>query len=557
LIFSTPDDSDPRTNGRIYEVKLEAGISERIQRQLADLGGLLLLVSAALGAWTWRRGILDSIGALVRHLADRRRDYLLAALAPASLSLSALIWLPPLWNGSDSSIWLLWQLSWIPHHPPLYPAFMAALNELTGNAMAMLRSAQWLQHLALVLAVTYLASAYRRAWQILTVSILAYLSAGVGLFAHGFFTEALAIPLLLIFLGALLRLHRDGLTISVAAALALSLLAASLTRHALLILGGLPIAYVLVRALLSRGRSMRLSLTLQVVALTMGIVVVSSGVSRYVALILDAQEISILGRAGVYRIQAAYALVPARERADWLMAMAEQTTDPGVQAIFPLLAETANPWTGPRDAILTTPEVFGRHPDELMNTAFKTFAASFDHYVLQQWGREVQNAVLGTGSADYCPGQLSCLLTGTINSIERVFPSDARTFAAVAGTGADQLTSVALYHYLANQRLTGGLDGLLPLRPEKRGLFMGASLLLSLIAVGLRRTAADTALILSLWLGTVAYVLALTWVTVVLPRYLSPIDTLVWLSNAVALIVIGEHLLTRSRERYAAQHESR
>jgi hypothetical protein len=421
----------------------------------------------------------------------------------------------------------------------------------------MLRSAQWLQHLALVLAVTYLASAYRHAWQILTVSILAYLGVGIGLFAHGFFTEALAIPLLLIFLGALLRLHRDGLTLSVAVVLALSLLAASLTRHALLILGGLPIAYVLLRALLSRGRSMRLSLSLQVVALIMGVVVVGSGISRYVALILDSQEISILGRAGVYRIQAAYALVPAQERADWLMAMAERTTDPGVRTIFPLLAETANPWTGPRDAILTTPEVFGRHPDELMNAAFKTFAGSFDHYALQQWGREIQNAVLGIGSASYCPGQVSCLLTGTIDSIERVFPSDARTLAAVTGTGADQLTSVTIYHHLANQRLTEVLDGLVPLRPETRGLFMGASLLLSLIAVGLRRTAADTALILSLWLGTVAYALALTWVTVVLPRYLSPIDTLVWLSNAVSLIVVGEHLITRSRQQRAVWHKSR
>jgi hypothetical protein len=42
----------------------------------------------------------------------------------------------------------------------------------------------------------------------------------------------------------------------------------------------------------------------------------------------------------------------------------------------------------------------------------------------------------------------------------------------------------------------------------------------------------------ALLLGALAYALALTLVTVVLPRYLAPIDILIWLANAVALTAI-------------------
>ena len=441
LIFSTPDHSDPRTNGRTYRVEFTAGVSYRILRQLADIGGWMILVAVGAALWMQRRAVTRAITAGVRHLRRRYRDYLLAALIPAGVSLAALFLIPPLWNGSDSTIWLLWQLTWIPHHPPIYPAFMALLNATLDGTPQILRVTQWVQHLAYVLAIAYVASAYRVNWQILLVSALVCLGGALNLFAHGFFTEGLANPLMLVFLGALLRLHRDGLTAGVAAALGLALLAASLTRHALLVLGVLPVAYLVMLALLSRGRAAGLVVIAQAAALMIAVGIANTAVTKYVSLLLDAQEQSILGRAGVYRLQAANELVPPAARQAWIAAIGERARDPAVQQALPLMALTPNPWTGPRDAITATPALFGQHPDTLMNAGFKAFAYSLDPYALSQWGRELAHATLGGTVSSHCPGQVNCLFEGSAYSIESVFPADLRSLGR-AGRDRGRATGV-------------------------------------------------------------------------------------------------------------------
>jgi hypothetical protein len=52
------------------------------------------------------------------------------------------------------------------------------------------------------------------------------------------------------------------------------------------------------------------------------------------------------------------------------------------------------------------------------------------------------------------------------------------------------------------------------------------------------RRSGFTALLLALWSGAVAYALALTFVTVVLPRYVLPIDNVLWLVNGIALVAL-------------------
>lgn len=250
LIFSTPDGTDPRTNGRTYRVELTAGMDPRRLRRLADLGVLLILAAAVGLLWLGARRGRGTRQAQTRQSTGRRSDLLLAASVPGLLSLVSWWLVPPLWNGSDSVIWLLWQLTWIPHHPPLYPGLMAFLHGLDGDSVAMLNAARLIQHAGFILAVTYLASAFRRPWKILLSAAAASLGAGLGLFAHGFFTEGLAVPMLILFLGALLRLGRDGLTRGSAAMLFGTLLLASLTRHVLIVLAVVPLAFLFLQGLL-------------------------------------------------------------------------------------------------------------------------------------------------------------------------------------------------------------------------------------------------------------------------------------------------------------------
>jgi hypothetical protein len=138
---------------------------------------------------------------------------------------------------------------------------------------------------------------------------------------------------------------------------------------------------------------------------------------------------------------------------------------------------------------------------------------------------------------------VSCLLGGSAVSIEAVFPADPRNRTATAGTGAEHVETAARYRTLAAHPLTRFLDILLPLIPLQRLLFLAASFGLALAAAVLTRDARISALAAALWLGALVYALALTFITVVLPRYLSPIDTLIWVSNGVCLVA----LLARTR----------
>ncbi|HYN76357.1 MAG TPA: hypothetical protein VES73_01020, partial [Lamprocystis sp. (in: g-proteobacteria)] len=170
LVFSTPDHSDPRTNGRVYRATFKVGVARPILRRTANIGGLLVLWACGALLWNQRRAAFSAMAGRARHLRTRYRDYALAAVVPTGVSLLCLSLLPPLWNGSDSTIWLFWQLSWIPHHPPVYPLFMALVTALFDGAPQVLRATQWVQHLAYILAIAYLASAYRVRWQILLMS---------------------------------------------------------------------------------------------------------------------------------------------------------------------------------------------------------------------------------------------------------------------------------------------------------------------------------------------------------------------------------------------------
>jgi hypothetical protein len=389
-----------------------------------------------------------------------------------------------------------------------------------------------------ILAIAYLASAFRAKWQILLVSALMCLGASLNLFAHGLFTEGLAIPFLLIFLGAVLRMHRDGLTPVVAVSLVLTLVAASLTRHALLVLGGIPLAYLLLCALTSRAKRSGLLTLAQAVGLMLGVAITDGIVTRAATLMLDAQQVSILGRAGVYRIQEAYQLLPGPERDRWLETLVSRAPTPEVALALPLMAKTPNPWTGPSGAIIGEPALHGHHPDAIMNSAFKAFAVSLDPVVLRQWGNELTRAILGTGSATYCPGQVSCLWRGSAVSIATVFPADPQHQAAAIGTGAEHPETAEVYRALEVHPLVQTLDPLLPLIPSHRLLWLLGSLGLAVVAGGMTRDRGLIALLGALWLGALAYALALTVVTVVLPRYLTPIDILIWLSTAVALTAL-------------------
>jgi hypothetical protein len=397
-----------------------------------------------------------------------------------------------------------------------------------------------IQHGLQVIGVVWVATAVRGPGRVLLVSAAVSLGTSYGLFSHGLFTEGLANPLLLFFVGTLLRLWRDGPTCGVLLTLALTLLLASLTRYLLIVFAGMPVLFLLLLVLFKhrlRAGWRAVGLTL---VLAVAVVGANSAINAWLSLLLDAQTAPVLGRPAVYRIQEAYQLVPPEERAAWMAALQARTDDPDVRTALPLMATVENPWTGPRDALALVPSLYARHPDVLMTTGFRAFLFWPEASVWSQWLAELGRAVFGPEPLGYQPGQVRRLLHESAASIDAVFPRDARTVATIAatGTGADNPAIAAQYLALAEQTWARAADWGLPIAPPQRTLLLGLSLALLLAALWRGRDPGLASLLLTLWGGALAYVLALTLITVVLPRYLAPVDLLLWLGNALSVLAL-------------------
>jgi hypothetical protein len=240
-------------------------------------------------------------------------------------------------------------------------------------------------------------------------------------------------------------------------------------------------------------------------------------------------------------VQDAYHLVPPAERAAWLAALQARSDDAAVQAALPLLATVGNPWTGPRDALALAPALYGRHPDELMTAGFMAYLLWPHDSVWTQWWQEFNRALFGVRAWNGGVGQIRHLLLASAGSVESVFPSDprAQVAAAATGTGAGDPATAAAYRALAAAPWVWLADLPLPIAPPKRVLLIGLSLVLLLAALWHGRDPNTQALLLTLWGGALAYLLALTLLSVALPRYLAPVDLLLWLSNALSVLVLA------------------
>ncbi len=132
LWFSTSDGSDPRSNGREYRATFTAASRASSCKGSPKRAPFYLLSSLAGFLWTSPprdrgRALRAGAGAAGRMHGTG----LLAAVIPAALAWLAWTHLPPLWNSSDSLIWLLWQLTLFPHHAPAYPLMMHFLERAT------------------------------------------------------------------------------------------------------------------------------------------------------------------------------------------------------------------------------------------------------------------------------------------------------------------------------------------------------------------------------------------------------------------------------------------
>jgi hypothetical protein len=550
LIFSTSDGSDALTNGRTYQITAEAELSPTVIAVLAWLGTLLVIGGMLTAARCSRDTLVLLWQSWSRHLYVRRGALALAALPPVAASVWSWAFVPFIWNGTDSAGWFIWQWELFPHFPLLYPALMAAATQLPGGANTALTAVVAAQHLLALFAVIYIATAFQRAWQILMLALVATLALSYSLFSHGIMTEALALPCLLLVIGSTLRLRPGAIRFGALAVMFFAVVVGMLTRHIFVVFALIP--------LLSMSLvGWRLPLHLRIghntgpwfVAVGLASITVAAAWGSATALTtltcraLESPCTSIVGRAGLYRVLYTWEQLPdARHREDWMATLAEHADDPIIAQALRIMATAEHPWLGAYQQISQLPQLYGDSADSTMNAAFRVFLTDGGTPATFQLFREFAIAVIGSERWKYgakdCSGQAHCLLRMSAHSIRETFPRNERIVSALSGTSGVEQEGAERLFAVSDSRAIAFLSQLQPTRAATRTAFVGASFLLVLFATWRAGLTPTVACALALWMSAMAYALAVTLVTVMVVRYLAPVDMLLWTANALALIAL-------------------
>src|SRR6185295_17317191 len=122
-------------------------------------------------------------------------------------SILLLAFVPPTFNMRDSATLLTTPLGFlVPHWPPLYPELLAINTGIFGYSNAAIYGVVIEQHLLAIAAGIYLTTIFSNTWRRMVMAVFFSAANYFFVLSHGLYTEALSTGLLLLFIGAGLRL---------------------------------------------------------------------------------------------------------------------------------------------------------------------------------------------------------------------------------------------------------------------------------------------------------------------------------------------------------------
>jgi hypothetical protein len=322
-----------------------------------------------------------------------------AAVFPLLVSAAWLSYVPPLWLYMDSTTILVFTNQLVPHYPPLYPLVVTFFKWWFGTTGTMLHKLFLFQHLVLICAVTYLALAFHRLPHVLTLSVAATAGVWGGSFAHMVASQAIDLPVMVLFCGVLFRYYNVAWKLRLFPIFVLSSLGLALTRHASVVFAvALPIYFTLLAAVGSIWRyfSIRCGWShlrhAAASCVAIGLVVITATfITRGTCWAWGYDcAYSLIGRAGCYRIAETFKIVPSEQRETWLST--KGAGFPAGEAFaFRAMATIANCWLGPRTEISAAYPT--DDPDRLMSSAYLWFLASPDEFSLRQMLSQLRSAL--------------------------------------------------------------------------------------------------------------------------------------------------------------------
>ena len=527
LVFSSSDGTDPQFNTHTYSFTYYPVVDRRL------LLALLLANFALLLSRIWRY-----LHAIPGYLAGRRRRigaYAVAAIPPVAVSAFLFAYLPPTWNGTDSTGFLMyWPLTFVPHYAILYPLLMDTVRRVFGVSGATVLSVQLLQHFLLIASITYLATVGRRVAPMLVLSIAASIGTTLHLYAHGIYTEGLALPFLIFQVGAFIRIVRFGRWWSPAMVVySVSLLLEMLTRENFILFGALLPLYGLAgliaerRALAARLTQILLGAGVCVAVFALGEVALAQYCDR-----IGRPSTSVFGQQGSYRMVETGSLLSEPDRQRFIERMQAETDDPAVRFAIERMVRNPNPWLATMMEIDASPLMRGRSADEVMNSAFFIYLRKYEPASMTQLMIELHGyffPMSANGTWMRPVGLYSYLLPYSAESIDYFRKSNA-IWSQIGSMG--YLDSPLIYRYteLLNNPFVRLLDVISP------GLLVVLVCVLVVVGrlLGWARPETGYAAI-ALVVAAAICALGSALATVTIPRYLAPLNLVLWVG--VGLVV--------------------
>ncbi len=482
-----------------------------------------------------------------RNLTNRSGHYLAAAVAPLLASMAWLLFVPPLWHSTDSTVILLWARSMVPHFPPLYPMLVYGLELSLELDRTLIYVLLFTQHILLVTSVIYLALAFRTSTQIAVMSTAAVAGAWMGSLAHTVATQGVELPFLIFLLGFVFRTHFDGWRWSRFPAFVIFILVLSLTRHSSIIFAGLIPTYFVLLAL-TRYATSRAGWELAryvgyagaccaAIAITIGL---NGIITRATCVAMGGDcPYSITGRAGCYRIAETYGQVPAPQRADWLAAKLAGLTEPERLAFKSMAADGC--WV---QAYSKVHDAFpADNTDKHLNGAFLHFLLTPDWYSIEQAFRQLR---ISGYMID--PPVLSILAGSLQMATLKEHPPH------------DELRRQKLGVTTEHDAKIRSISTMIPVRIYDWFTYYALNivtiiLFLTVLLVG--RASADGALGAAILITAIVYLISVSIVTIFVSKYVAPVNLLMYILSGFCLCRAQELFDACGRRSYNSFREGR
>ncbi len=487
---------------------------------------------------------------------SERQAILICTVLAALPSIFLMLAVPPLLNNTDSFDFFLRNLPHlVPHFPPLYPLFVRSIAAFTGFSQTSIDLVITAQHVLSVAGMAAIVAWLPGTWRKIFCTFFLLAANYFNVIAHGIFSEALALALLLFYFAAACavmtaenqmgmgksvkiaidapRVIRLSIKLSYASILICAvyglLYAMCLARHPMVAYATILPLFYLLKSIGTPGKGRKYLMRF---AGHMGLALLAVGAAHctnvFAYKLLGSKTDFILGRASAYRFSALpWKRMESGEKAELIESIKSHTDDPYAREAVQLMIDDEQPWIGAFKKLekIVTDKHLNESADEIMNKAAIAFYKTPNKYLVQDILRDSDYY---WSNRDHC---FSKIIESAKLSLQwfHNYPDPPEVAALPFVKNAD-VRQYDRINYICKRRLFDEICNYY--------LLAAAALVIAVLRTILKRTSpALIPIVIAIGLSGPIYSLLMAVVTVTLPRYNAPLNATIWTMLALACLL--------------------